>query len=148
MAATAWAFYNSFREKLGEGDFDLSGTSVNFTMSLHTSAASANATNAVLSTYASIANEVTDGYGYATGGLSVSGRTWAAGASAGVFRFDSTAVVWTATGGDISNIKFAIIYQSGGKLVCYSKLTTSQFTLSEDNTLTVTPSANGIFELT
>ena len=58
MAATAWAFYNSFREKLGEGDFDLSGTSVNFTMSLHTSAASANATNAVLSTYASIANEV------------------------------------------------------------------------------------------
>ena len=148
MAATAWAFYNSFREKLGEGDFDLSGTSVNFTMSLHTSAGSANATNAALSTYASIGSEVANGNGYATGGLSVSGRTWAAGASAGVFRFDSTAVVWTATGGDISDIKFAIIYQSGGKLVCYSKLTTSQFTLSEDNTLTVTPSANGIFELT
>ena len=148
MAATAWAFYNSFREKLGEGDFDLSGTSVNFQMSLHTSAGSANATNAALSTYASIGSEVANGNGYATGGLSVSGRTWAAGASAGVFRFDSTAVVWTATGGDISSIKFAVIYQSGGKLVCYSKLTTSQFTLSEDNTLTVTPSANGIFELT
>ena len=148
MAATAWAFYNSFREKLGEGDFDLSGTSVNFTMSLHTSAASANATNAVLSTYASIANEVAAGNGYATGGLSVSGRTWAAGASAGVFRFDSTAVVWTATGGDVDSVKFAIIYQSGGKLVCYSKLSTSQFNLTEDNTLTVTPSANGIFELT
>ena len=148
MAATAWAFYNSFREKLGEGDFDLSGTSVNFTMSLHTSAASANATNAVLSTYASIANEVAAGNGYATGGLSVSARTWAAGASAGVFRFDSTAVVWTATGGDVDSVKFAIIYQSGGKLVCYSKLSTSQFNLTEDNTLTVTPSANGIFELT
>ena len=148
MAATAWAFYNSFREKLGEGDFDLSGTSVNFTMSLHTSAASANATNAVLSTYASIANEVANGNGYTTGGKSVSGRTWAAGASAGVFRFDSTAVVWTSTGGDVDSVKFAIIYQSGGKLVCYSKLSTSQFNLTEDNTLTVTPSANGIFELT
>ena len=148
MAATAWAFYNSFREYIGEGDFDLSGTSVNFFMALHTSAASANATNATLSTQASIANEVAAANGYSTGGLSVSARTWAAGASAGVFRFDSTAVVWTATGGDISNVKFAIIYQSGGKLVCYSKLTTSQFTLSEDNTLTVTPSANGIFELT
>jgi len=102
----------------------------------------------VLLLAASIANEVANGNGYATGGLSVSGRTWAAGASAGVFRFDSTAVVWTATGGDISSIKYAIIYQSGGKLVCYSKLTTSQFTLSADNTLTVTPSANGIFELT
>ena len=148
MAATAWAFYNSFREKLGEGDFDLSGTSVNFTMSLHTSAASANATNPVMSTYASIANEVPNGNGYTTGGKSVSGRTWAAGAAAGVFRFDSTAVVWTATGGDVDSVKFAIIYQSGGKLVCYSKLSTSQFNLTQDNTLTVTPSANGIFELT
>ena len=148
MAATAWAFYNSFREKLGEGDFDLSGTSVNFTMSLHTSAASANATDATLSTYAAIGNEVANGNGYTTGGKSVSGRTWAAGASAGVFRFDSTAVVWTATGGDVDSVKFAIIYQSGGKLVCYSKLSTSQFNLTQDNTLTVTPSANGIFELT
>jgi hypothetical protein len=148
MAATAWSMYNSFREYLGNGQFDLDGTSVNFYVALHTSAASANATNAALSTQASLGNEVANGNGYATGGLSVSGRTWAAGASAGVFRFDSTAVVWTATGGDISNIKYAVIYQSGGKLVCYSKLTTSQFTLSEDNTLTVTPSANGIFELT
>ena len=148
MAATAWSMYNSFREYLGNGQFDLDGTSVNFYVALHTSAASANATNAALSTPASLGTEVANGNGYATGGLSVSGRTWAAGASAGVFRFDSTAVVWTATGGDISNIKYAVIYQSGGKLVCYSKLTTSQFTLSEDNTLTVTPSANGIFELT
>ena len=148
MAATAWSMYNSFREYLGNGQFDLDGTSVNFYVALHTSAASANATNAALSTQASLGNEVSNGNGYATGGLSVSGRTWAAGASAGVFRFDSTAVVWTATGGDISNIKYAVIYQSGGKLVCYSKLTTSQFTLSQDNTLTVTPSANGIFELT
>tara|TARA_Y100001951_G_C11105689_1_gene164584 strand:+ start:58 stop:504 length:447 start_codon:yes stop_codon:yes gene_type:complete len=148
MAATAWSFYDSFREYLGNGDFDLNGTSVGFYMSLHTSAASANVNTASLSTYASIANEVGSGNGYTTGGASVTARTWAAGASAGVFRFDSTALVWTATGGSIANVKYAVIYQAGGKLVCFSKLTTSQFTLAEDNTLTITPSANGIFELT
>ena len=146
MAATAWSFYNSFREKLGEGDFDLSGTSVGFLMALHTSAASALVNTKTLSTQASLANEVANGNGYATGGAAVTARTWASVAT-DKYRFDSTAVVWTATGGTIANIKYAVVYQSGGKLVCFSKLTTSQFTLAEDNTLTVTPSASGIFEL-
>ena len=148
MAATAWSFYNSFREYLGKADFDLAGTGTGFTMSLHTSAGSTNLNNAALSTYASLGSEVANGNGYTTGGASVTARTWAAGASAGVFRFDSTAVVGTATGGSIANIKYAVIYEEGGKLVCFSKLTSSQFTLAEDNTLTVTPSATGIFELT
>jgi len=146
MAATAWSFYNSFREKLGEGDFDLSGTSVGFYLALHTSAASALVNTKTLSTQASLANEVANGNGYATGGASVTSRTWASVAT-DKYRFDSTAVVWTATGGTIANIKYAVVYQAGGKLVCFSKLTTSQFTLAEDNTLTVTPSASGIFEL-
>ena len=148
MAATAWAFFNSFRENLGGATaWDLAGTTDGFQMSLHTSAGSTNVNNEALSTYASLGSEVANGNGYATGGASVTSRTWAAGASAGVFRFDSTAVVWTATGGTIANIKYAVVYQSGGKLVCFSKLTTSQFTLAQDNTLTVTPSASGIFEL-
>ena len=148
MAAAAWSFYNSFREYLGEGDFDLSGGSVVFKMALHTSAASANVTNATLSTQASLGNECANGNGYATGGVAVASRTWAAGASAGVFRWDSTAAEWTATGGTIANVKYAVIYLSGDKLVCFSKLTTAQFTLADANTLTVTPSASGIFELT
>jgi hypothetical protein len=147
MAATAWSFFNSFREYLGNGQFDLDGTGVNFFMALHTSAASANVVNVALSTQASLANEVANGNGYATGGLSVSARTWASAAT-NKYRFDSTAVVWTATGGDVNNVKYAVIYQSGGKLVCYSKLTTSQFNLTQNNTLTVTPSSSGVFELT
>jgi len=146
MAATAWTFYNSFREYLGNGQFDLDGTSTGFYMALHTSAASANANNVALSTQASLGNEVANGNGYATGGASVTSRTWASVAT-NKYRFDSTAVTWTATGGTIPNIKYAVIYQAGGKLVCFSKLTTSQFTLAQDNTLTVTPSATGIFEL-
>ena len=146
MAATAWSFYNSFREYIGNGQFDLDGTSVGFYLSLHTSAGSTNVNNAALSTYASLASEVASGNGYTTGGASVTARTWASVAT-DKYRFDSTAVVWTATGGAIANIKYAVVYQSGGKLVCFSKLTTSQFTLAQDNTLTVTPSASGIFEL-
>ncbi len=115
-------------------------------MALHTSAASANANNVALSTQASLGNEVANGNGYATGGASVTSRTWASVAT-NKYRFDSTAVTWTATGGTIPNIKYAVVYQAGGKLVCFSKLTTSQFTLAQDNTLTVTPSATGIFEL-
>ena len=146
MAATAWSFYNSFREYIGNGQFDLDGTSVGFYMALHTSAASANVNTKTLSTQASLGNEAASGNGYTTGGASVTSRTWASVAT-DKYRFDSTACVWTATGGTIANIKYAVIYQSGGKLVCFSKLTTSQFTLAEDNTLTVTPSASGIFEL-
>ena len=146
MAATAWTFYNSFREYLGNGQFYLDGTSTGFYMALHTSAASANANNVALSTQASLGNEVANGNGYATGGASVTSRTWASVAT-NKYRFDSTAVTWTATGGTIPNIKYAVVYQAGGKLVCFSKLTTSQFTLAQDNTLTVTPSATGIFEL-
>ena len=76
MAATAWSFYNSFREYIGNGQFDLDG-SVGFYLALHTSAASANVNTKTLSTQASLANEVANGNGYATGGASVTSRTWA-----------------------------------------------------------------------
>ena len=103
MAAAAWSFYNSFREYLGTAGFDLTGTSDGFYMALHTSAASANVNTATLSTQASLANEVANGNGYTTGGASVTSRTWASVAT-DKYRFDSTAVVWTATGGTIPRI--------------------------------------------
>lgn len=143
MAAGAWTFYNEAKKYLMTGDIDLD-TDV-FYMSLHTSAS--NAATATLSTYASINNQVANANGYTTGGKTVSATTWAAGASASEFRFDSTAVVWTASGGSIANVRYAVIRESGGKALCYSALSTGQFSVTDTNTLTVTPSANGIFEL-
>ena len=67
MAATAWSFYNSFREYIGNAAFDLDGTSTGFYMALHTSAASALVNTKTLSTQASLANEVASGNGYTTG---------------------------------------------------------------------------------
>lgn len=146
MAAGAWTFYNEFKRYLGSGDAQLDGQ---FRISLFTSAS--NAATATLSIISEVTNEVTEANGYSSSGKALV-ETWATGASASEVRFDATAVIWTATGGNIANAKFAVIWASGAsagarKLVCYSQLSTGQFTITTGNTLTVTPSANGIFEL-
>lgn len=152
MAATAWEFYDSFRQKLGDGTIDLDTD--NFYLGLYTSAS--NAATATLSVNGSVTNEVTSANGYVLGGAQLSAVTWAQGASAGVRSFDATAKIFSASGGDIANIKHAVIYDitagasaNGRPVVCYSTLSTSQFTVTSGNTLTVTPhDPNGIFELT
>jgi hypothetical protein len=144
MAAGAWTFYNEFKRMIGDGTLDMD-TDI-FKMALFTSAS--NATVATLSTKASITNEVANANGYLTGGKSVTAITWATGASAGEYRWDATADVWSASGGSISIVRIAVIYQSNGQLVAYSELSTAQFSITDGNTLTVTPNAtNGIFEL-
>lgn len=148
MAASAWGFYNMFKEYMADGTIDLD-TAV-FKMALYTSAS--NAATLTNSTRSQLTNEVASANNYALGGKSLLGITWGTGASASEKRWDATATVWTASGGSISAIKFAVIYQSGAsaglqKLVCYSKLDTAQFSVTNGNTLTITPSANGIFEL-
>ena len=147
MAAAAWVIYNEAKKYLMQGDIDLNASTVK--MTLHTSAS--NAATATLSTYGSVSNELTEANGYSSSGKSLT-YTWTAGASASEIRFDATAVIWTATGGNIANIKYAVLWVTGAsagarKLLAYSTLTTSQFTLSSGSTLTITPSANGIFEL-
>lgn len=146
MAVGAWTFYNEAKKYLGNGDLQMDGQ---FRIGLYTSAS--NAATATLSIVSEVTNEIADGNGYSTSGKALT-ETWGTGASASEFRFDATAVIWTATGGNIANIKFAVIWASGAsagarKLVCYSQLSTSQFTVTTGNTLTITPSANGIFEL-
>lgn len=143
MAAAAWKFYNVAKKYIGNATIDLD--SHNFWVSLHTSAS--NASTATLSTLASVTGEIADGNGYSTSGKVLSAVTWTTGASASEYRFDATARIWSASGGDISNVKFAVLRNSAGKLVAWSKLSTSQFTITSGNTLTITPSANGIFEL-
>ncbi len=151
MAASAWAIYNLAKQKLGDGTHDLD-TDV-FRMGLYLS--SSNAATLTLSTRGSVTNEIANANGYLTGGQTLGAVTWGAGASAGVRRFDSTAEIFTAAGGTILNIKHAVIYNnskgtSAGTrpLLCTSQLSTAPFDITDTNTLTVTPSATGIFELT
>jgi len=143
MAATAWTLYNKAKKKLANGTIQL-GVNV-LKMQLHTSAS--NASTATLSTAASVSNEVAAGFGYATGGKSLTTVTWTTGASAGQYRLDSADLIWTATGGNIANIKFAVVKNSAGQALMWSRLTTAQFTLTTNNTLTVQINASGYFTL-
>lgn len=148
MAVGAWTFYNHFKKNLGAALVNLSGG--NFRIGLYTSAS--NAATLTLSTKGSVNNEVAEANGYSSSGKALASKTWLSGASAGQWRFNAAATVWTGTGGTISNIKYAVIWASGAtaanrKLVCYSQLSTSQFNLTINNTLTITPAATGIFNL-
>jgi len=136
-----------------DGTFDLDKASAgSFRMSLYTSAS--NAATLTVSTRTQLSSagfEVTEANGYSSSGKPLASVTWAVGASATEYRWNAAALVWTAAGGSISNIKYAVIWGGLGtqadKLLCFSQLSTAQFTVTSGNTLTITPSANGIFEL-
>lgn len=146
MAATAWTLYDKAKKKIGNGTISL-GVDV-LTMQLHTSAS--NASTSALSVATSVNNQVAAGNGYATGGKTLGTVEWTVGASAAQYKLDVADPIWTATGGDISNIKFAMIRNSAGgsaQALCWSRLTTNSFDLTQNNTLTVQIHANGVFTL-
>lgn len=147
MAASSWFIFNKAKEYLMDGTIDLDTD--NFRMGLLTSAADLTANAGNLTSWGSAAGlgEIADGNGYSTSGKQLAGVTWGQGASAGEQRFDATAMIWTAAGGTIAAIRYAVIWASGGQLLAWSELSTSPFAVTDGNTLTITPSANGIFEL-
>ena len=148
MAASAWQLYNYAKRYIGNGTIEL-GVG-NFKMALFTSAS--NASTFTLSTFASLTSEISATGGYTTGGKALVPATgqWTVGASAKQMKFTYSAIglTFTASGSALNNIKYAVIYQSGGKLLCFCQLSSTEFTVSSPNTLTVLPAATGIFTLT
>ena len=148
MAASAWQLYNYAKRYIGNGTIEL-GVG-NFKMALFTSAS--NASTFTLSTFASLTSEISATGGYTSGGKALVPATgqWTVGASAKQMKFTYSAIglTFTASGSSLSNIKYAVIYQSGGKLLCFCQLSSSQFSVASPNTLTVLPAATGIFTLT
>jgi hypothetical protein len=119
-------------------------------MTLHTSAS--NAATLTLGVYNSLTGEVTEGNGYSSSGKALANEVWTVGASAKSYKFDVDDVVWTGTGGTIPNIKFAAIGLSAAAsanrhLLCNASLTSSQFTLSSGNTLTLQINSLGVLTL-
>ena len=152
MAASAWQLYNEAKKYIGNGTIKLGVD--NFKMVLLQSAS--NASTFTLSTYAQLSAEVATAAGYVAGGRALVPATgqWVQGASAKQQKFTMSAIgiAFTASGANIADIKFAVIRNStgttAGKLLCWCKLSTSQFTVATPNTLTVLPAATGIFTLT
>ena len=144
MAASAFTFYNEAKKYIGNGTIVL-GTSA-FKLKLTTSAS--NASTFTLSTFASITSEIGTSGGYVANGKALTTMVWTVGASAKQYKFDADDLIWTATGGPLTNVKFGVIGLSGGKALCWSKLSTAQFTVTTGNTLTIAFNSAGIFTLT
>ncbi len=152
MAATAWQLYNSAKKYIGNRTITL-GAGV-FKMVLAQTVS--NASTFTLSTYASVTNEVAAAGGYVTGGRNLVPATaqWVTGASAKQQKFTMSAVglAFTASGANLVNVRYAILRNStgaaAGKLLCFCQLSSTQFTVTSPNTLTVLPAATGIFTLT
>lgn len=148
MAAGAWSVYNLAKKKIGNGSISLASTV--FRCTLHTSASNAN--TATLGVYNSLTSELTEANGYSSSGKALTNEVWTVGASAGSYKFDADDVFWSANGGTISNIKFAVIWLSAAAsasrhLLCRSQLSTSQFSLASGNRMTVQMNASGILTL-
>ena len=151
MAATAWQLYNKAKQYIGNGTITL-GAGV-FKMVLATSAS--NASTFTLTAYSQVTNEIAATGGYTTGGKNLVPATayWTVGASAKQMKFtmSSVGLAFTASGASLTNIKYAILRNStgatAGRLLCFCQLSSSQFTVTSPNTLTVLPAATGIFTL-
>lgn len=152
MAADAWKSYNKFKEYLGEGYIDLDGD--NLKMALYTSAS--NAATLTNSLRADLTNELSNGNGYLTGGIDLTGVTWTE--ATGIVTFDSNDPTLTAIGA-ARVFRFAVIYvvrtitaPTGtvtNPLICMSLLdnTPADVTVADGNTLTFQMNASGILTL-
>ena len=148
MAAQAWKLYNVAKQNICNNTISLAATT--FHIALYTSAS--NAATLTLIHKGSLSNEVASGNGYSSSGKALTGEVWTVGASATQYKFDVDDVVWTGTGGTIPNIKFAVIYATGASagashLLCFASLTSTQFTLAQNNTLTIQMASGGVLTL-
>lgn len=140
MAAGAWTFTSGGRTKLLDGTFDIDTDSWKLALFLSTSNIGSAST-----TYAGVTNEVATANGYTQAGIAValtlSGTTTVTAAM-------TTAPVWTASGGSIT-ARFAVIYEVGGKVLCYALLdsTPADVTATDGNTFTVGANAATVFTL-
>jgi len=145
MAAAAWRLYAKAKEYIGDGTITL-GTG-GFKMALFQG--SSNASTLTLSTLASVTVQASGG-AYTSGGkyLAPSAGTWSLSGSTVTFDYTTLGITFTASGSDISAVQYAVIHNSAGKLLCWSKLSSSAFDVADPNTLTVLPAATGVFTLT
>jgi len=149
MVASAWSVFDVAKRNIGNNTISLSATS-GYKISLHKTAANTNLTGAI-TIWSSIGNEVTYTGNIAAGGVALGGTQWVVGTSAGQYKFSASNAIFTASGASITSIRFAVIRFSAGAAsgypLCFAALSTGQFSVSSNNTLTVQANASGIFTL-
>ena len=152
MAAGKWKAYESAKEYLADGTFDLDNPT-NWKCAIFLSTSNAN-NLAASDVYGDLTNEHANAFGYLTGGDDLTGVTWAQ--TAGTAKFDADDVVWTASGGDISG-RYAVIYLNATvnsivkPLLAVCVLNTAgggtDLTATDGNDFTIAMHASGILTL-
>jgi hypothetical protein len=147
MAAQAFKLYNRAIRKLGTGTIILPGA---VRIALYGSTVAAGFMTRTISLVGSIADQVTEQFGYSSSGKALATEVWTAGTSAGQIKFDAADPIWTATGGAINSIKGCVLFMSGAAAgschaLAFASLTSTAFNLASGNTLTLQFNTAGIF---
>lgn len=144
MAASAWRVYATAKKYLSGADLDLNAGLMRMKLCKGTKAAAVSAFN-TRSTFASLTHMTTN--------ITTPLRTLTNvvvtnvnGSATLMFDFDDE--VWTASGGNLTSIQYAVIGVSGGKAFAWCKLSTAAIDVTSTNTLTVAIHALGCFTLT
>jgi hypothetical protein len=143
MAASAWRVYNEAKKYLLTGDIDLNTSAMRMKLCKGTKAAAVS--NYTRSTFASLTHETTN---ITTPLRTLTNVAVTALNGSATVKFDFDDEVWTASGGDLTSLQYAVIGVSGGKALAWSKLSTAAITVTNTNTLTITINASGAFTLT
>ncbi len=142
MAASAWRVYNEAKKYLLTGDIDLNTSLMRMKICKGTKAAAVS--DYTRSTFASLTHETTN---LTTPLRTLTNIAVTAGASAKEIKFDFDDEIWTASGGAITSVQYAVIGVSGGKALAWCKLSTAAIDIGSGSTLTITINASGAFTL-
>lgn len=153
MAAQPFSIYNKAKKKIGNASINLA--TGNYRISLMTSVGAGTGwldltqsvwAGVLAGEVASVANS------YSSSGKPLTSRVWTSLTSANKYNFDVADIIWTASTAPITGIKGCVIWLSaaataGRHLLCRASLTSTPFTLSTNNTLTIQFNAAGVFTM-
>jgi len=138
-----FTFFDEFANNLGKGLIDLSADT--FKAALTNTAPDAASDDE----FADI-TEITAENGYSAGGVTLLSVTWAeTGAGTGIWRFDASDFLLTASGGTFGPLRYIVVYSdtsTNDKLVGYIDHGAS-ILVNTGNALRVTFDASGLFQI-
>lgn len=142
MGVQVVQFYTSFKQGLFLKSHDLTNDDIK--LMLVTSGYTPN--NATHTTTANITNQVANGNGYTTGGVSLTSKTVSSGTNP---FFDSADPEWTASGGSIVARRGILYNNTNGYLIGHFLLddTPADVTITNGTTFSIRLGASGWFTL-
>lgn len=145
MPAGKWKLYNTAKLKIGQGLIDLDSHTFKMALFLSTS----NCNTLTHDELADLTNQVANGNGYTTGGVTMTSVTLTN--TSGTIKWTSASAQWSVTGSGIT-ARFAVIYDdtaSGDPLVavCLLDAAPADITAVSGDIIQVAINASGIFTM-